>query len=119
MAYNLLKGTRVLDLTMVFAGPIATKMLASLGAEVIKIESSARAEAFTRSNVYPENDPGEEPWNQGSIFHGLNTNKRGISLNLGSEEGREIFRHLVGISDVVIENFSPGSWRSGAWVTRI
>ena len=107
MGYNLLNGIRVLDLTMVFAGPIASKILASMGAEVIKIESTTRVDAFTRTNVYPENNPGEEPWNNGSFFHCLNVGKRGISLNLAREEGREIFRRLVKISNVVIENFSP------------
>jgi crotonobetainyl-CoA:carnitine CoA-transferase CaiB-like acyl-CoA transferase len=107
MGYNLLNGIRILDLTMVFSGPIATKILAETGAEVIKIESVSHFDAFTRSNLYPENEPGEEAWNKGSIFHSLNVGKRGISLNLGVEEGREIFRRLVLISDVVIENFSP------------
>jgi crotonobetainyl-CoA:carnitine CoA-transferase CaiB-like acyl-CoA transferase len=107
MGYSLLNGIRVLDLTMVFSGPTASKILAGLGAEVIKIESASRGDIFTRSNVYPENDPGEDPWNRGSIFHALNVGKRGISLNLGKEEGREIFRRLVMISDVVLENFSP------------
>jgi crotonobetainyl-CoA:carnitine CoA-transferase CaiB-like acyl-CoA transferase len=107
MGYKLLEGIRVLDLTMVFAGPLATKILTDLGAEVIKIESTVRADVFTRANVYPENEPGEEPWNRGCIFHSINAGKRGISLNLGSEEGREIFKRLVKISDVVIENFSP------------
>jgi crotonobetainyl-CoA:carnitine CoA-transferase CaiB-like acyl-CoA transferase len=107
MGYSMLDSIRILDLTMVFAGPIASKILAGLGAEIIKIESALRVDAFTRSNVYPENNPGEKSWNRGSIFHALNAGKRGISLNLGSEEGREIFRRLVAISDVVIENFSP------------
>jgi len=107
MGYGLLEGIRVLDLTMVFAGPIGSKILAALGADVIKIESASRSEVFTRANVYPENEPGEEPWNRGSLFHIVNAGKCGISLNLGSEEGREIFRRLVRISDVVIENFSP------------
>ncbi|MFC1870120.1 CaiB/BaiF CoA transferase family protein [Chloroflexota bacterium] len=107
MGYKLLDGIRVLDLTMVFAGPISSKMLAALGAEVIKIESASRSDVFTRANVYPENEPGEEPWNRGSIFHSLNAGKRGISLNLGSEKGREIFKRLVELSDVVMENFSP------------
>jgi crotonobetainyl-CoA:carnitine CoA-transferase CaiB-like acyl-CoA transferase len=107
MAYKLLDGIRVLDLTMVFAGPASTRILADMGAEVIKIESVQRADVFTRANVYPENTPGEEPWNRGCIFHTLNAGKRGISLNLGIEKGREIFKRLVGISDVVIENFSP------------
>lgn len=107
MGYNLLNGIRILDLTMVFSGPITSKILAGFGAEVIKIESASRADMFTRSNVYPENDPGEDPWNRGSIFHALNVGKRGISLNLGKEQGRDVFRRLVTMSDVVLENFSP------------
>ncbi len=107
MAYKLLDGIRILDLTMVFAGPVATKIIAELGAEVIKIESIQRADVFTRGNVYPENNPGEDPWNRGCLFHTLNAGKKGISLNLGSEEGREIFKRLVKISDAVVENYSP------------
>jgi benzylsuccinate CoA-transferase BbsF subunit len=107
MAYELLKGIRVLDLTMVFAGPVCSRILASMGAEVIKIESAVRPDVFTRGNVYPENDPGAEPWNRGSLFHSLNAGKRGITLNLGSEKGRELFKQLVKISDVVVENYSP------------
>jgi crotonobetainyl-CoA:carnitine CoA-transferase CaiB-like acyl-CoA transferase len=107
MAYELLKGTRVLDLTMVFAGPVSSRILASLGAEVIKIESAVRPDVFTRGNVYPENDPGTEPWNRGSLFHSLNAGKLGITLNLGTEKGRDLFKRLVKISDVVMENYSP------------
>jgi crotonobetainyl-CoA:carnitine CoA-transferase CaiB-like acyl-CoA transferase len=107
MAFALLEGIRVLDLTMVFAGPVSTKILAELGAEIIKIESAQRADTFTRANVYPENMPGEDNWNRGSNFHTLNAGKYGISLNLGDERGREIFKRLVRISDIVIENYSP------------
>ena len=107
MAYKLLDGIRIIDLTMVFAGPVSTEIFVELGAEVIKIESIQRADVFTRANVYPENEPGEDNWNRGCIFHTLNAGKRGISLNLGSEEGREIFRKLIKISDAVIENYSP------------
>ncbi len=107
MAYKLLEGIRILDLTMVFAGPVSTEILAELGAEIIKIESIQRADVFTRANVYPENEPGEDPFNRGCIFHTLNAGKRSISLNLGSEEGRDIFKRLVMISDAVVENYSP------------
>jgi len=67
MAYKVLSGIRIIDLTMVFAGPVATKILAELGAEVIKIESWQRADVFTRANVYPENAPGDDPWNRGCL----------------------------------------------------
>jgi crotonobetainyl-CoA:carnitine CoA-transferase CaiB-like acyl-CoA transferase len=107
MAFGILKDIRIVDLTMVYAGPVATKIMAELGAEVIKIESAQRADVFTRANVYPENNPGNDPWNRGCLFHSLNAGKRAISLNLGTEKGREIFKQLVKISDVIIENFSP------------
>lgn len=107
MRYHFLEGVRIIDLSMVFAGPVGTKILAELGAEVIKIESVQHAEVFTRATVYPENEPGEDPWNRGCFFHTLNAGKRGICLNLGSEKGREILKRLVEMSDVVFENFSP------------
>lgn len=107
MPYKLLEGIRIIDLTMVFAGPVCTKIFAEMGAEVIKIESVQRADTFTRANVYPDNIPGDDPWNQGSNFHMLNAGKYGISLNLGEERGRNIFKQLVRISNVVVENFSP------------
>jgi crotonobetainyl-CoA:carnitine CoA-transferase CaiB-like acyl-CoA transferase len=116
MSYNLLNGIRVLDLTMVFAGPVSTRILADMGAEVIKIESVQRSDVFTRANVFPENIPGEKSWDRGCIFHTLNAGKRGISLNLGNEKGRDLFKRLVKLSDVVIENYSPrvmDNWNLG------
>jgi crotonobetainyl-CoA:carnitine CoA-transferase CaiB-like acyl-CoA transferase len=107
MPYKLLEGTRIIDLTMVFAGPVCSKIFAEMGAEVIKIESVQRTDNFTRGNVYPDNIPGDDPWNQGSNFHTLNAGKYGISLNLGDERGRDIFKRLVQISNIVVENFSP------------
>jgi crotonobetainyl-CoA:carnitine CoA-transferase CaiB-like acyl-CoA transferase len=107
MAYKILNGIRILDLTMVFAGPVATRILAELGADVIKIESWQRPDVFTRANVYPENSPGDDPWNRGCLFHSLNAGKRAISLNMATEKGRDIFKQLLKVSDAVIENFSP------------
>jgi crotonobetainyl-CoA:carnitine CoA-transferase CaiB-like acyl-CoA transferase len=107
MAYKLLKEIRVLDLTMVYAGPMGARMFADLGAEVIKIESPTRPDMFTRANVYPDNEPTGQAWDCGGYFHTINAGKRGISLDLGTDKGKEIFKKLVKISDIVMENFSP------------
>ena len=108
MAYKILEGIRVVDLTTVYAGPMGTRMLADLGAEIIKIESPNRPDLFTRMTAYPDNEPPEkENWNAGGYFHFLNAGKLGISLDLSTEKGKEIFKKLVKISDIVMENFSP------------
>jgi crotonobetainyl-CoA:carnitine CoA-transferase CaiB-like acyl-CoA transferase len=116
VAYRILEGVRIVDLTMVYAGPVATKIMVELGAEVIKIESIQRADVFTRANVYPDNEPGDDPWNRGSNFHALNAGKKGISLNMGDQRGRDIFKRLVAVADAVVENYSPrvmDSWGLG------
>ena len=91
---GILKGIRVLDFTRVVAGPFATRMLADFGAEVIKIQSSRTAGGF-ESNTAP-------------YFCTWNRNKRSITLDMGHPEARELFLQLTAISDVVVENFSPG-----------
>lgn len=90
MTHGALNNIRVVDLSWVVAGPMATKMLAGMGAEVIKIESSLRPE-FT---------------NRGHMFPALNNSKRSVSINLTTDEGRKLIRDLVAISDIVVENFS-------------
>lgn len=107
-----LEGVRILDVTMVFAGPIAVKILAELGAEVIKVESHYRMDMPCRKLCYPENNPGDEPWNRGGYFHYFNTNKQGITLALHKPEGIEIFKRLARKCDVVVENFSPRVMRN-------
>ena len=108
MAYKILEGIRVVDLTTVYAGPMGTRILADLGAEVIKIESPKRPDLFTRMTAYPDNEPPEkENWNAGGYFHLLNAGKLDISLDLGTDKGKEIFKNLVKKSDIVMENFSP------------
>lgn len=108
----LLEGTRVLDLTMAYAGPIGTRILADMGAEIIKVESIQRMDMPTRVISYPENEPGEEPWNRGGYFHRLNVNKYGITLDLTNPKGADIFKQLVKISDVVAENYSPRTMKN-------
>ena len=99
-----LAGIRVLELTNNWAGPIACRHLADLGAEVIKIELFTKL--ATRASHYPGIDPGKDHWNRSGYFNEMNRNKRDISLNLATEHGRELFLELVKKSDVIIENNS-------------
>jgi crotonobetainyl-CoA:carnitine CoA-transferase CaiB-like acyl-CoA transferase len=79
--------------------------LATLGADVIKVESIQRPDAIRFAGTVP---PSVEQWyEQGLIYLSANLNKRGITLNLGGERGRELFLALVAHSDVVVENYSP------------
>ena len=95
-----LEGVRILDLTRIWSGPLATRILGDLGAEVIKIEArDSRGPAFGPATV-------ERPWNRQGLFNKLSRNKKSISIDLKSEAGRKVFLDLVAISDVVIENFS-------------
>ncbi|MBM3140173.1 MAG: CoA transferase [Chloroflexi bacterium] len=101
-----LAGVRVLDLTRIWSGPVATRMLADLGADVIKIEASGgRGPASGRPGAAAA-VPGARPWNAQGLFNKLNRNKRSVVLDLKAEEGRRLFLRLVAQSDVVIENFS-------------
>lgn len=95
-----LEGIRVLDLTHAHAGPICTLYLAAMGAEVLKIEPPWGE--MTRA--FPPLIKGVSPY-----FAFLNRCKKGITLNLKTQRGLEIFKELVKRSDVVVENFSPGT----------
>lgn len=105
-----LEGIRILDSTYVFALPYAGGHLADLGAEVIKIEGPGRPDV-TRTGGYagsfPENDAGEDWWNRPSTYNLLNRGKRSLVLDMSDERGRDLFRELVMVSDVVMENFTP------------
>ena len=100
-----LAGIRIIDLTRIWAGPRATKLLADMGAEVIKIEHLDHADRAKPSCV-PEHS--QRKINRATPFEQKHRNKIGFSLNLSLDEGKSVFRELVSISDVVIENFSAG-----------
>jgi len=95
-----LEGIRILDLTAHLSGPFCTMQLADLGAEVIKIEPPRGDQS--RMRVVAE-AKAESPY-----FLSVNRNKKSMVLNLKMKKGLEIFKELVKISDVVIENFRPG-----------
>lgn len=100
---GLLQKVRVLDLTRVLAGPYCTMMLGDLGADVIKIEAPGRGDdtrqwgpPFTKSGM-------------SAYFISANRNKRSVTLNLKSDEGMQILKDLLKISDVVVDNFRVGT----------
>jgi crotonobetainyl-CoA:carnitine CoA-transferase CaiB-like acyl-CoA transferase len=95
-----LSGIRIVDLTRILAGPFCTGMLADMGADVIKVETPGigdplRGQGATREGL---------SW----YFAGFNRNKRSLSLNLRTEEGRAVLARLIQQSDVLVENFRPG-----------
>ena len=111
-----LKNYRILDLSRIWAGPYCTKLLADMGAEVIKMESlrvydSHRGPVNPAPGIaaYPDSDPGDEAWNRNGWFNCLHMSKYGITLELTEESGRQVFEELVSISDVLVENFRQGS----------
>ncbi len=105
-----LNGIRILDLTHVWAGPLATRIFSDLGAEVVKIERSLgrgpKASIVEPLAGWIGGQPGEEPWNNNAAFVKLARNARSVSLDLKRTEGRDLFLELVAEADVVIENFS-------------
>lgn len=108
-----LEGLRVLDLGWVWAGPFAAGFLADLGAEVIKVEHTKRLDN-ARLRGAPTFDgelfriPGKSI-ELGPFYHEVNRHKLSIRLNIKTEEGAELLRNLVAKSDVVLENFTPGT----------
>ena len=103
---------RVIDIGAVLAGPLVSQLMADQGAEVIKVETRTRLDGTRRGRpivgediaggdrgLWPELQP---------LFHCLNRNKLGITVNLKEPEGPALVEGLVAISDVVITNYSPG-----------
>lgn len=100
-----LDGTLVLDVTHHVAGPFATKLMAGLGAEVIKVEPPW-GDATRRWGPFPADEPHPE---KSGYFLYLNTGKKGITLNLKTEAGRRILHRLARDADILVQNYAPGS----------
>ena len=126
MADGPLRDIRILDLTHVWAGPLSTRILADLGANVVKVEApmgrgpreyrgglplggwlgGKPPEAAGAAEAVAEGEPALEPWNANAIFVKLQRNKRSLAIDLKEAAGRETFLQLVAVADVVMENFS-------------
>ena len=94
-----LQGIRVVELASYVTGPFASVLLADLGAEVIKVEQPGQGDPFRGW--------GEKLYS--ATFCSLNRNKKSLSLDFRQDQGREILLKLIARSDVVIENFRPGT----------
>ena len=120
-----LSGIRILDFTLIWAGPYAVMLLSDLGAEVIRVESCQHHITNTRGvaakpsrevapdlgtlgRLYVNLDPGESPWNRHAMFNSLGRDRHGMTVDLTRPEGRAIVHELVKISDVIIDNNTPG-----------
>ena len=101
-----LSDLRVLDLTHGIAGPYCAKLLADHGADVIKIEQPGTGDFARGMGPFPDDTPHPE---KSGLFLSLNTNKRGITLDLRSPEGAEALKELVKGADVLVESFKPGT----------
>lgn len=101
MAKGILDGIKVLDLSRVLAGPYCSMLLADMGADVIKIEIPGKGDDSRAFGPYVNGES--------AYYMNLNRNKRGITLNLKTEEGKKIFLAMVEKADVVLENFRPGT----------
>jgi len=116
-----LENIRIIDLSRVWSGPMAVRMLADLGAEVIlidapqtRIKSKESLELLKQAKhngryfpYLPAGDPGDDPWNRQGTYNDFNRNKLGITMDLTKMAGQELFKRLVKISDVVVENYTP------------
>ncbi len=123
-----LSGIRVLDFGVVLAGTQATLLLADLGAEVIRVESTQHFPSMTRGQFprptkevaarlsplaggYPNRNPGERPWNRHPWFNATARNKRSMTVDLEREAGQRIIRRLASMSDLLVSNQRPGKLR--------
>jgi len=97
-----LQGLRIVELAGIGPGPFCGMLLADLGADVVKVESIQRPDGMRFAGSVRN----ETMWEWNHVFHGANTGKRDVTLNIDSPEGRELILRLIAGADVVAENFS-------------
>src|SRR5712671_6729323 len=104
MAEQALAGLRVIECGHMVAAAYATKLMADLGAEVIKVEPPRGGDRSRSRGPFPGGTPHPE---KSGLFLYLNANKRGITLDLAQPRGRELLAQLVANADLLVHNFSP------------
>lgn len=103
-----LKGIRVLDLTRILAGPSCTQILGDLGADIIKIERPGSGDDTRGWGPPFLQDEHGEPTRESAYYLSTNRNKRSLSLDIATPQGRELLQELLGQSDILVENFKVG-----------
>lgn len=110
MSAKPLSGIRVLDFTHVWAGPLCTRVLGDLGADVVKVEAplgrGGRGPLPKGVGIFVDGEQGDEAWNRQAIFNKLNRSKRGVCLDVKDPQAKQALLGLISSADVVIENFS-------------
>ena len=101
-----LEGLRVVEMGQLIAIPAAMKMMADMGAQVIRLESCRRLESYRTDSLF-QNDVTGDFWNKGANFYEQNRNKLGITLDLNHPTGLALLRQLISVSDIFAENFTP------------
>lgn len=109
MSPTILDGLSVLELGSMVAAPYCAKLLADLGADVLKLEPPGQGDPARRAGPFPEDRPHPE---RSALYLYLNTSKRSLTLDLRTGSGREIFRRLVAEADVLVEDRAPGELAS-------
>jgi crotonobetainyl-CoA:carnitine CoA-transferase CaiB-like acyl-CoA transferase len=110
-----LGGLRVIEFTTAWAGPMAGRILAFLGAEVIHVESATRLDSWRQLNAvfsprrFPDRSAGERPYNRGAHFNSQNLDKLSLTLDLKHPGGKSTMHRLAGKSDIVVCNFTSGT----------
>jgi benzylsuccinate CoA-transferase BbsF subunit len=101
-----LEGIRVIEMGQLLAVPYLCKLMADMGAEIVRFESCTRLDPH-RTTVFYDNEADEQFYNKAANFHDQNRNKLGLTLDLSTKGGQRMFHDLVRISDVFCENFTP------------
>src|SRR5712672_3241826 len=103
----MLSGIKVIDMTQFVAGPTASRVLAEVGADVIKVELAPYGDRSRVQGVKPKQAP-ENAAPHSTYFFQHNHSKRGIALDFKNQKAREILKRMIAKADVLVENFSPG-----------
>ncbi|MEM8923608.1 MAG: CoA transferase [Actinomycetota bacterium] len=100
-----LAGLRIVDFSWVLAGPIGTRILAAYGADVVRVESSAKPDSM-RSQIGPDGTPDPD---LGGLFNTVNAGKQSLAVDVTRPEGLEAVKRLIAGADAVVNNFRPGA----------